>query len=123
MPKVAPTVMTTTTQEVELKPALRRKLLTELEAYADLQMQEKLIRSAMDEHKAEITKLREMTGENSLSLEGFKTTWVTGTTSSLDKKKLIALGVTMAQIEEATVTKPRRGFEKITCPGQDGGEE
>lgn len=123
----APTiqVQATTTHTIKLQPTLKRKLLTELRAYAELDQQVKAIKHARDKHKDAVRTLRESTGEGSLTIEGFRITDVTGVSSTLDKKKLIAQGVTLAQIEAATVTKPKKAYEKITCPGAhaDAGDD
>jgi uncharacterized Fe-S cluster-containing protein len=39
--------------------------------------------------------------------------WVEGTTSKLDEKKLIALGVTLAQIHDATTITPKKPYLTI----------
>ena len=112
------TATVTTTKEITLKPAVRRKLLTELKAYSELKQQLDAIKHAMDKHKATIGGLRDMTGEKALELEGFKIRLVEPTRSTLDKKKLVELGCATAWIEEATTTKPTKPYEKVTCPGE-----
>lgn len=121
MPTLTATV--STTKEITIKPALRTKLLKEFRLYAALRDQLKAIESAMDKHKANIGKIRDETGEQSLNVDGFKVTLVAPIRSSLDKAKLIAQGVTIAQIENATVHKPGRAYEKLTLPGQQEREE
>ncbi len=76
------------------------------------------LKSAMDKRKANIGVIREEVGVDTLALEGFRVTKVQGTTSSIDKKKLVELGCAMAWIEEATVIKPKRAYEKISLPGE-----
>ena len=122
MPKltqsIKATATTTTVQTVALKPRLKTQLLNELQSYAVLKAEADAIKLAMDCHKATIREIRESTGEKALDIEGFKITDVTGTSSKLDKKKLLAEGVTLAQIERCTVTKPKKAYEKITLPGE-----
>jgi hypothetical protein len=72
----------------------------------------------MDERKAKIGAWREEVGVTSLDLEGFKVTFVLNLRSFLDKQKLIEMGVTTEMLEEATITKPGKPYEKITCPGE-----
>lgn len=51
---------------------------------------------------------------------------VEGVSTKLDKKKLLEQGVTMAQIEAATTTKPKKAYVDIRLPGQrtrDDGDE
>lgn len=120
---VSTAVTTTTKEEVTIKPALKTKLLKKLKVYAELRQQLKAIEAAMDKEKAEIGKVREEIGVTSLALDGFKVTQVTNLRSTLDKKKLIEMGVTTDMLEEATVTTPGRPYEKITCPGDKTREE
>lgn len=111
------TVTTTTTTEVKLKPVLKTKLLKRLKLYAELRGQLQTIEAAMDKEKAEIRKLREEAGVETLKLDGFTCTNVPNLRTSLSKEKLIEMGVTTDMLEEATIQKPGRPYEKITCPG------
>lgn len=112
------TLQATTTQTVKLAPQLRRKLLTELRAYAELKQQAAAIASAMEKHKSAVSKIREDLGETSIAIEGFKVTQVIPTRSTLDKKKLVELGCAAAWINEATVVAPGRPYTKLTTPGE-----
>lgn len=118
MPTLSQSATVTTTKEIKLAPQLRRKLLTELKAYAELREQSKAIEQAMKKHKSTLDELREKTGEKSLSLDGFKITLVEPVRTTLDKAALIAAGVTTAQIEEATITRPGKAYAKVTVPGE-----
>lgn len=106
-----------------LEPRLKRKLLTELKTYAQLAMQAKAVEKAMEKHKGAIAKLRDEQDEVSIEVDDFKVTLVAPLRSTLDKQKLIAQGVTTAQIEEATVVTPVRPYVKITLPGVRGGSD
>lgn len=117
-PALATKVEATTTEEVTLKPVVAKKLRTELNAYQEIKEQIKVLTAAADAHKATIGKLRESTGHGSITFEGFKITEVHGVQIKLDQKKLIAQGVTTAQIEAATVTTPKKPYEKISFPGE-----
>lgn len=124
MSKSGLTAIVSTTREVSLKPALRRKLLNELHVWNELHEQKKAIQQAMDSHVGKIEAIRDEVGEKKLALEGFKIARVEGITTRLDQLKLIAQGVTTAQIEAATITKPKKAYTKITPPGtRDEGEE
>lgn len=118
---MALTATTTVTREIRIEPRLKRKLLTEFRAYAELKAQADAIKMAMDKHKAAIGRLREETGEQSLAIEGFKASYVQPVRSVLNHKKLIELGCAASWIEEATETKPSKAYEKVTIPGS--GEE
>ena len=120
MPTLTATV--TTTKDIVLKPALRRKLMTELRAYAAIKDQIAILEHAKDKHKAVIGALRDDTGEQSIALEGFKVTLVAPVRSVLNKQKLIALGCAAAWLEEATEQKPGRAYNKITLPGETNEE-
>lgn len=123
MMKLQQKVVTTTTAEVEISPALRRKLLAKLDTYADLARQRKALKVEMAKMTGEIGAIRESTGETSIDVNGFKITKVSGTQKKLNKKKLVELGCALAWIEEATEEKPKRAYEKITCPGDEDEED
>ncbi len=114
------TVQATTTQTtvVQIAPKVRKKLLTELRAYAGLKAQRDAIDAAMNAHKAAIGTLRESTGEESLAIDGFKVVRVAAVRKVLNHKKLVELGCAMAWIEEATENKLNKPYEKVTCPGE-----
>lgn len=120
---MALTVTTTTTAEVKLKPTLKKKLLTQLKTFHELKQELKVIQAAMDRHKTIIEECVIESGEQSLAIDGYKTTMVFPVRSTLDKKKLIDQGVTLAQIENATVNKPGRHYVKVTCPGDKEGSD
>ncbi len=117
MPSTVPGVVATTVHKVTLKPTVRRQLLTELKTYAELKSQAKALEQAMEMHKAKIGAIRAETGETAIEIEGFKITYVTGERKILNKELLLQQGVTMAQIEAATETKPNKPYDKVTCPG------
>lgn len=108
----------TTTKEITLKPTTKRKLLTELKAYAALKKQQDEIDESMSVHKATIGELRESTGEDAIALDGFKVSLVSPVRKVLNHKKLIELGCAVAWIEEATESKPSKSYEKVSCPGE-----
>ena len=114
-----------TTKEVKLQPRVSAKLRLKLSSYQTLAEQIKALKLQKKNLTADIGKLRAETGEQSLSIDGFTITEVRGTTSKIDQKKLIELGCAAAWIEEATTRKPKRPYEKITCPGdeEDGDDE
>ena len=120
MPKVEQHAIATvsTTREVKLDARLEKKLRTRLANYASIKEEMNALKSALDDEKAEIGKLREKTGEQSIQLDGFTVTQVRGVTNKLDKKKLITLGCAAAWIEEATVSKPKKPYELVTLPGE-----
>ncbi len=106
------------TQQVTLTPQLRRKLLTELHVYARLDDQVKVLEAAKAKKKDEIDKLRDQAGTDSLAVDGYKVTLVAPMRSTLDKKKLVSLGVSIETIENATVATPGRPYTRISRPGE-----
>lgn len=119
----APSVTATTTHEVKLAPALRKKLLTSLRTYAGLKSQIEVLESALKKQKGLIGALREETGEQSLALEGFKVTLVANIRKKFNPKKFVQLGGDLALYNEAHEDVPVRAFEKITLPGASEDEE
>lgn len=118
------TVSSTQTVEVQLKPALKTRILRELRAFAELKAQAKVLEAAMAKHKASIRQIREEAGVESLKIEGFTATNVTNTRTDQTrfKMKLIEMGVTADMLEEAKEAslKAGRPYEKITVPGEKG---
>ncbi len=117
------TVTTTQTTEVKLKPTLKKKLLLNLKTYQSLRDQLKAIEAAMDKHKAVVQECMNEAEEEKLSIDGFKTTMVFGVNSRLDKELFVQQGGTLAQLANATVTKPSRPYCKISCPGDKSHDE
>jgi len=91
---------TTQTTEVKLKPALKVKLLNELHVYERLHTQLKAIEAEMDQRKAIIARYREEAGVETLLVDGFHVTRVSGgIRGTLDKMKLLEMGVTTDMLE------------------------
>jgi hypothetical protein len=110
------TATTTVTQTVELSPQLKRQLLNELKAYQGLKAQQDALELALANKKANIGRLREKSGEKALELEGYKITLVEPVRKELDKKKFVELGGSLAMLENATVSRPTKSYERISCP-------
>src|ERR1035437_1257512 len=110
------TATTTVTQTVELSPQLKRQLLNELKAYQDLKIQLEALETYIAAKKANIGRLREKSGEKALELEGFKITLVEPVRKELDKMKFVELGGSLAMLENATVSRPTKSYERISLP-------
>jgi len=110
---------TTVTQVVAIKPKTLAKLRTELKGYAALKAQRDLLDERMTAAKAVIGELRESTGEDKLSVDGFSLALVQSVRKVLNHAKLIELGCAAAWIEEATENKPSKPYERITVPGEE----
>ncbi len=111
---------TEATVEVEIEPTLKVSLRKNLKLYASLKEQAAAAKEAVEAQAAHIEHLRDQTGAKSVWLDGYgRVTRVDGgTTKTLDRKKLLAQGVSQAMLENATVEKPRRAFTKISLPGE-----
>ncbi len=100
--------------ELELSPTIRRTLEACLSTYATLTADAKLLQEQADLEKSKIGKLLADHGYDRVKTDEFSLTWVRGsTTSKLEPNKLIAQGVTLAQLDAATVTKPRKDYFQI----------
>lgn len=112
------TATVTTTHQVKLAPHLKRRLLTSLRLYGELATQMKALKLAMTKAKGNVEDVLVETGESSIALDGYKATYVSPVRTYLDKQQLILNGVSIAQIEASTVTKPGKPYTKVTLPGQ-----
>lgn len=116
------TATATTTQEIKLKPSVRSKLLRELRTYQELGCQIKALKHAMDQHKAVIGEIRDETGEQSLSLEGFTITLVAPIKKKFNPSKFVTNGGDLALYNMSFDEVPTRSYEKITVPGDTADE-
>lgn len=98
----------TTTPTIE--PALQQQLHAALSQYTGLLEQITLLEELASAEKAKIRAILEEAGTDKTSQDGYHIALVRGTTSSLDKKRLLAQGVTEAMIAAATVTKPKQPY-------------
>lgn len=117
-----PLATVTTTQTITLKPALRTKLLRELREYEQLALQQHKLKLLLAQKKSIIGTLRNQTGEQSLSLEGYTVTLVAPLKSKLNKQRFVSLGGSLAMLEEATELKPAKPYDRISCPSADDDE-
>lgn len=107
--------VTTATTQVTLEPALRTKLVQRLKLYKGLKDAFEVAKAKLEKEAANIEGYFEQAGASSIAVEGYATiTEVKGTSSKLDKKKFVAQGGTLAQLENATVTTPKKSYVLIT---------
>lgn len=111
MPKPALTVEQTV--EVELAPEVAQFLRAALENYDEWKA--KFDKAEIEKKAASkaIQEVLDIVGTKSFRFEGRMVSLVEGTTSYLDEKKLLALGVTLAQIHDATVTVPKKAYAAV----------
>lgn len=103
-----------TTLAPKVQTTLRQKLLE----YQRNSAQIKKLEAAQDALKAEVGAIQEEVGETSMTIDGFTVTLVAPTRSTLNKKRLIALGCAPAWLVEATDITPTASYYKITQPGE-----
>jgi len=117
--RIMPSVTTTVTQEVELEPVMRRQLLIELRAFAAIKEQLVRLQHQSDAHKAAIGALRDETGAQTLSVEGFTISLVAPIRKVFNKKKFVLVGGDLALYEQAMDNVSSRAYDRISCPGSD----
>lgn len=102
-------------RQLDLTPQQLTKLQNRVQEYAKLKAQMDALKDEMELKKADIEDLREIAGEKTIELPGYGTvSLVEGVTTSLDKTKLLASGVTLAQYDGAMVTKPKKAYILVT---------
>lgn len=106
--------------EVHLTPQLRTKLQNRLQTIAKLRAQIEAATDQLTLAEADVEDVRAIAGFKSGDFPGYgKVTRVEGQTSkSMTRKALLAVGVTLAQMEAATKEKPKKGYTLITLPGE-----
>ena len=110
---------TTQTVEVELKPHLKRKLLTEMTAHAKLQAEINELEVRKKAHAKKVEEILYETGESTLELEGHKATLVAGIRNTLNKKKLSSEA--LAEVNACTEKVPNKPYVRITGPSDNKG--
>jgi hypothetical protein len=100
-----------------------------LATYADLQAQKDAIEAQMATEKDVVMLILDEAGVKSVESSGYQVALIKGgvTGGRLSKAKLLAQGVTLAQIEMATgPSKPKKPYIRIAKPGEKkewGGDE
>jgi hypothetical protein len=108
---------------VELAPELRQRLHASLSQYTGLCEQIELLQQLADAEKEQIQAILEEGDVSKIEHEGYNLAIVRGTSSSLDKKRLVALGVSEALIQQATTIKPKKPYVMIRKAGESAGDE
>lgn len=115
MAKLQAKLQATATTEVTIEPTLKKKLEQRLEIYRRLDAEYEKAKKALNKEADNIEGYFEQIGANSVKVEGHATmTEVKGTSSKLDKKLFVKQGGTLAQLENATVTTPKKSYVLIT---------
>ena len=116
---MSPSPRLETTTEIEIAPELRLEVAAKLGEFFAIQQAIKALEADADAIKAELALTLDEDALNAgVNVEGAgRLKLVYPTTSKLDPKKLIAQGITVAQIENATVHKPGRAYLKLSPVG------
>ncbi len=116
MSTLSTTVETTTKEEIKLSPKQRVDLRAGLKEYERIQEQIHLLEEQKKGVVAQVRKIRESLGVDSIKFEGFGCTNVAGVQKSYDKKKALKDGV---NLDNYISYKPKKAYEKITLPGEE----
>jgi hypothetical protein len=108
------------TQELRLEPALKLKLQQRLKLYRKLVAEFDAAEAKLDKEAKNIEGYFEQAGAQSITVEGHAViTEVRGNSSKLDKKLFVQQGGTLAQLENATITSPKKPYILITLTKED----
>ncbi len=108
------TATATTTHELQLKPAVKKRLLTELRTYADLAVQRKAIDEKMAGCRGVVEEIQTELEETSVELEGFKSTIVAPMCTTFDKKKFVRLGGDLAIYENVSGERTTQATVRVS---------
>ena len=116
------------TQDVHLSAGVRARIVTHLYTYAELTAELKRLEEERTAALERIEHAFEDAGEgvaldNGVAISGFRLKVVRRIVKTLDKKRLIGMGVSVAMLEEATVSHPAKRYLKVTLPGASNHEE
>jgi hypothetical protein len=111
MPKTE--ITTTQKTAVVLAPVAAAHLSATLDTLKELKVQMEAIQHLMEIERLTVQQYMVEAGVDKMQVDGLNLAIVRGVTSTLDKKKLLALGVTAAQLEMATTTTPKKPYLSI----------
>lgn len=112
-PKVRMTAMALRQEQqvdVSLTPDLEARLHSAVTQYVGLMEQINMLEEMADYEKAAMLAILEEAGTDKALQDGYHVNVIRGTSSSLDKAKLKALGVTDAMLLSATTIKPKKPY-------------
>jgi hypothetical protein len=107
------------TTQLELTPQLRTRIQNKLNAYRKADAEYEKAKDVLEALHADLVDLREMAGGD-IDFPGYGKVTVkdNGTVKTLDKTKLMAIGVTLAQLTDCTVEKPKKSSVLVTPAGE-----
>lgn len=104
-----------TVAELQLRPDVRAQLEAMISTWQELKFQEKLIAEQAGVEQSKIGKILADHGYDRVKIDDVNLEWHRGerTPKKLDVMTLLAQGVTQAQIEAATLDKPKKDYFKM----------
>lgn len=112
------TVLETT--DVTLEATAQAHLEGVLDTYNALKFELDALQHQIDIEKLAMRSLLESAGLKKLKIGDQTISIVEGTTSKLDKVKFVAAGGSLAMLEGATVTKPKKSYLEVRGKGEEG---
>lgn len=119
MPKLSTAVTTTATTAVQIKPTVKKKLLTALKGWAEQHLKEKAAAEEKTKYVKEVLEIQVDLEESQIEVEGFKSTVVAPKgRKTLNRKKFVKLGGNLEILDAAYEEgEPGNAYPKITPPG------
>ncbi len=119
---MSPSLLQEQVAALDLTPSVRAHLVALLATYTEIKFDSDALLHQLAIEASAIGCILEEAGIAKTKIEGLSLIWHRGeTTSTLDKTKLLAQGVTLAQIEAATTTKPKKIYFQIRGKNEVGG--
>ena len=109
VPRLEATIETT----VKVEPDVAARLTALLDTYQSLKVDADLLYDAMEEEKRKLKGEMELAGLEKVTIAGVPCSIVKGHTSKLDKLKFVELGGSLATLENATSSKPKKAYLSI----------
>jgi hypothetical protein len=107
------TVTTEQTVQTEIRPEVAARLAALVSTLNEIKFEAGLLDEAMDIEKAKIFEILQTEGIDKVDVQGTGLAIVRGTSSRLDKVKFVQLGGSLAQLEAATIVKPKKPYLRV----------
>lgn len=112
-------LQTTVTTDITLDPTQQLQLDTAIATYTELKVMLDDIQRQIDQEKDVMRLVLEDAGVGSVKAGGVSLAIVKGTTSTLDKAKLKAQGVTDAMLLAATTVRSKKPYLMVRSAGEE----
>jgi hypothetical protein len=120
MPRQSQTQKTEAQPEIvaTLSPDAQIRVEAQLDTIKELKLQQDLIKQQMEIEKSVIFEILEDERVPKYESDGLVCKIVRGTSTKLNKLKLFAMGVTQAQLDDATDRKPKKPYLDVRAVGE-----